>query len=159
MGRALASALFHDSTAFIITDCSVPENSRYGLFGAPPGYQGSMQGGVITNHLKIRPELIVMLSNFEYADESTLTIVDNFARHGTGYNLVARGAEVCDVSRRDAMFVLATTRAFSGINADERHGTTSTARERLLASLQAARPELDWSYYYTIEGAELCIWG
>jgi hypothetical protein len=159
MGRALASALFRDKTAFIIADCSVPENSKDQLFGAPPGYKGCLEGGFLTNQLKIRPESMVILSNFEYAEEGTLNVVHNFTRWGTGFALVARGAEVCDVSGRDALFVLATTRAFSDINSDVPHRTTSAAREKLQASLQAARPELDWSYYYTIEAAEICIWG
>jgi len=158
IAMALASALFDDSTAFTIADCSVPKNSQHGLFGARPGYEGCLQGGIITNLLKIRPELIVMLSNFEYADEGTFNVIHNFARSGKAH-LVARGAEVSDVSGRDALFVLATTRAFSDINIDESRSITSTARQKFLISLQVARPELDWSYYYTIQGAELCIWG
>jgi ATP-dependent Clp protease ATP-binding subunit ClpA len=77
MASALAGALFHDSTAFTIVDCSVPENSQDELFGAPPGYKGCLEGGFITNQLKIRPELIVMLSNFEYADEGSLNVIHN----------------------------------------------------------------------------------
>ena len=150
LGHAIADALFGDTNALIFADCSLAENSNYHLFGTPPGYRGCLEGGVITNHLKIRPESLVILSNFEFADEGTLNAIHNFARNGECGPLVARGAEVCRVSGRDAVFVLATTRAFSKMK--------NASKKALLKSFKTGRSDIDWQYLYSIRGAPLLIW-
>lgn len=61
LARALAKCVFQDPAACIVADCRVPENSRGRLFGGPPGYEGYLDGGAITNQLVMRPESVVLV--------------------------------------------------------------------------------------------------
>jgi hypothetical protein len=157
--RALASAFFRDAGAHAVFDCRLAENGSDGLFGAPPGYRGCLEGGRITNRLRLRPESVVVLDNIEHADRGTLAHIRSFARDGKGGMLVARGAQVITLEPKDAVFVLATTRAFATVGALLAAGHGG-AFEELLASLQRARPDLDWDTCREafIHG-RLCVWG
>lgn len=147
-GHALAQSLFADKSASIIADCSLEKNSHHGLFGSIL----RLEGGIIANHLRMRPEAVVILSNFEYADEVTLNIVHNLRDRGSS-NLVTRGPDNRPVSAADALFVLATTRASCSISEE-------SMRAKLIASLREARPELNWDYYNGIHfrTTTLCTW-
>jgi hypothetical protein len=152
LARALADSLFQDPNANRVVDCSLAANSQYGLFGTPPGYRGYLEGGTVTNQLIMRPESIVLFSNFEYADNGTLYTIRNMARDGVGRDLVARGGQILEVPAQDAVFVLATTRSFSD--------STPVSRERLLDSLRRARPKLDWVHDYDslVAYPPVCEW-
>jgi len=134
-----------------MADCAVAENDGDYLFGAPPGYQGYLEGGIISNHLKRRPESVVMLQNFEFADASTLGEMHLVARKPTGRVWGTRGGDRSEVPLSDAHFVLATTRTFSESGDDP--------SAMLVNWLKSARQ--DYQHWYghgiTIE-AKVLVW-
>jgi hypothetical protein len=156
--RALASALFRDPAGYAVFDCASPDNGDYELFGAPLGCRGCLEGGLIANQMKLRPESVIVLDNVEYADYGTLVHIRSFARDGRSL-LVSRGAQVTDQRSSDEVFVLATTRGFPAA-AQALAAGRADAFETVLSSLKRARPELDWN---TCQDAfvygRLCAWG
>lgn len=69
LGRALAEALFGDETALVRLDMS-----EYGephavarLVGAPPGYLGHDEGGQLTEIVRRRPHVVLLLDEIEKA--------------------------------------------------------------------------------------------
>ena len=69
LGRALAEALFGDETALVRLDMS-----EYGephavarLVGAPPGYLGHDEGGQLTETVRRRPHVVLLLDEIEKA--------------------------------------------------------------------------------------------
>lgn len=147
LGQAISTALFGDANALIMADCAEDKNDGDYLFGAPPGYEGYLQGGVISNHLKTRPESVVMLQNFEFADGSTLGMMDRIARNAQGQVWGTRGGERSELPLTDALFVLATTRTFS----DKGNDPEAT----LVTWLKNARPDYnDWNRQVFTIGAK-----
>jgi hypothetical protein len=141
LAQTLGRCLFRADDAYLIVDAAVPQNNSDAIFGAPPGYQGCMEGGSVTNQLRIRPESIIVLRNFEVADEGTLQRIRRFALEGTNNLLVSRGCQVCEVSARGAVLILATSRWSSEttklMGVDE-----AKFKELLVACLRRARPDL-----------------
>lgn len=155
LGRGLAEALFGDDSAFVIVDCAIPQNSGERLFG----YRGCLEGGTISNQLKIRPESVVILKNFEVADKETLTIIHNLARSNSGFSrVVARGAEVCELRPYDALFVIATSRSFTDIVAGSQQ-SEGKACDALIASIQERPDDLDLQRdFYGILQGKMLVW-
>jgi len=138
LGQAISKALCGDANALITADCAVAEHDGDYLFGAPPGYQGYLEGGIISNHVKRRPESVVVLQNFEFADDSTLGEMHLVARKPTGRVWGTRGGDRSEVPLSDAHFVLATTRTFSEEGDDP--------RATFINWLKRARP--DYQHWY-----------
>jgi hypothetical protein len=154
--RSLAAALFRDERAFLTIDCSTPENSADRLFGYPPGYRGCLQGGIITNHLKMRPASVTILTNFEYADDRTLYRVDKCQREGYFSHTVARGAVVEPMLEVfGSLIVLATTRSASLALPSS---PEDTLRNNLFESLHKGRTDFDWDHYSSLRDAPLWSW-
>ncbi len=92
--------------------------------------------------MNFQPVGLIKLPHFAVKDRLTI--------------LTARGGEVCKISGRDTVFLLATTRASNHIGESK-----EILRERLLISLGAARSDLDWDYHPELRGLQssLCVWG
>jgi ATP-dependent Clp protease ATP-binding subunit ClpB len=69
LSKALASSLFDDDKAMLRIDCSeyMERFSVSRLIGAPPGYVGYEEGGVLTEAVRRRPYQIVLFDEFEKA--------------------------------------------------------------------------------------------
>ncbi|HNY01693.1 MAG TPA: ATP-dependent Clp protease ATP-binding subunit [Bacteroidales bacterium] len=76
LAKALAEFLFNDESAMIRFDMSEfkEEHSAALLYGAPPGYVGYEEGGVLVNKIRQRPYSVVLFDEIEKAHTSVFDI-------------------------------------------------------------------------------------
>lgn len=76
LAKALAEALFNDEKAMIRFDMSEfkEEHSAALLYGAPPGYVGYEEGGLLVNKIRHRPYAVVLFDEIEKAHSSVYDI-------------------------------------------------------------------------------------
>ncbi len=75
--RALAEYLFNDQQAMVRIDMSefMEKHSVSRLIGAPPGYVGYEQGGVLTEEVRRRPYCVILLDELEKAHSDVFNIL------------------------------------------------------------------------------------
>lgn len=76
LAKALAEALFNDEKAMIRFDMSEfkEEHSAALLYGAPPGYVGYEEGGMLVNKIRQQPYSVVLFDEIEKAHQSVYDI-------------------------------------------------------------------------------------
>lgn len=76
LAKALAEALFNDEKAMIRFDMSEfkEEHSVALLYGAPPGYVGYEEGGLLVNKIRRQPYSVVLFDEIEKAHPSVYDI-------------------------------------------------------------------------------------
>jgi ATP-dependent Clp protease ATP-binding subunit ClpA len=76
LAKTLAEFLFNDEASMIRFDMSEfkEEHSAALLYGAPPGYVGYEQGGVLVNKIRQRPYSVVLFDEIEKAHASVFDI-------------------------------------------------------------------------------------
>ncbi len=75
--KALAEALFDDERAIVRVDMSefMEKHTVSRLIGAPPGYVGYEEGGVLTEAVRRRPYAVVLLDEIEKAHRDVFNIL------------------------------------------------------------------------------------
>lgn len=76
LAKALAEVLFNDEKAMIRFDMSEfkEEHSAALLYGAPPGYVGYEEGGMLVNKIRQQPYAVVLFDEIEKAHSSVYDI-------------------------------------------------------------------------------------
>jgi ATP-dependent Clp protease ATP-binding subunit ClpB len=76
LAKALAEFLFQDESALIRFDMSEfkEEHSAALLYGAPPGYVGYEEGGLLVNRIRQKPYAVVLFDEIEKAHKSVFDI-------------------------------------------------------------------------------------
>ena len=76
LSKALAAFLFEDESALIRFDMSEfkEEHSVALLYGAPPGYVGYEEGGLLVNKIRQKPYSVVLLDEIEKAHKSVFDL-------------------------------------------------------------------------------------
>ena len=76
LAKSLAEFLFQDETSMIRFDMSEfkEEHSAALLYGAPPGYVGYEEGGVLVNKIRQQPYAVVLFDEIEKAHTSVFDI-------------------------------------------------------------------------------------
>ncbi|MEL0650816.1 ATP-dependent Clp protease ATP-binding subunit [Algibacter sp. TI.3.09] len=76
LAKSLAEFLFNDENAIIRFDMSEfkEEHSAALLYGAPPGYVGYEEGGVLVNKIRQKPYAIVLFDEIEKAHQSVFDV-------------------------------------------------------------------------------------
>lgn len=76
LAKALAEALFNDEKAILRFDMSEfkEEHSAALLYGAPPGYVGYEEGGLLVNKIRQQPYAVVLFDEIEKAHPSVYDI-------------------------------------------------------------------------------------
>lgn len=76
LAKALAETLFNDEKAMIRFDMSEfkEEHSAALLYGAPPGYVGYEEGGLLVNKIRRQPYAVVLFDEIEKAHSSVYDI-------------------------------------------------------------------------------------
>src|SRR5690606_16450838 len=74
---ALASFLFDDDTAMVRIDMSefMEKHSVARLIGAPPGYVGYDEGGVLTEAVRRRPDQVILFDEIEKAHPDVFNVL------------------------------------------------------------------------------------
>ena len=76
LAKSLAEFLFQDDTAILRFDMSEykEEHSVALLYGAPPGYEGYEEGGLLVNQIRQKPYSIVLFDEIEKAHRSVFDL-------------------------------------------------------------------------------------
>ena len=76
LSKALAAFLFEDESALIRFDMSEfkEEHSVALLYGAPPGYVGYEEGGLLVNKIRQKPSSVVLFDEIEKAHKSVFDL-------------------------------------------------------------------------------------
>ena len=85
LAKALAEFLFNDEKAMIRFDMSEfkEEHSAALLYGAPPGYVGYEEGGLLVNQIRQKPYAVVLFDEIEKAHPSVFDIFLQIMDEGT----------------------------------------------------------------------------
>lgn len=140
LAKKLAGFLFADEKSMVRIDCSELQDrgSVTKLIGAPPGYVGYDEGGILTEALRTRPYAVVLFDEIEKAAPEVLTILlqilDNGSvRSSTGAQINCAHAIVVMTSNLGAEIVSAA--AADVVDEATRAGVMTEVRKFL-------RPEL-----------------
>ncbi|MBR2343054.1 MAG: ATP-dependent Clp protease ATP-binding subunit [Clostridia bacterium] len=133
LARTLASSLFDSESALIRFDMSEfsEAHSVSKLIGAPPGYKGHDEGGMLTEAVRRRPYSVLLFDEIEKADKEVLALFLQIADYGylsdaSGRRVNFRNTYIIMTSNvgADASF----TKSSVGFTREENEGAALTAR-------------------------------
>ncbi len=137
--KALAAFLFDDETAMARIDMSefMEKHSVSRLIGAPPGYVGYDEGGVLTEAVRRRPYQVILFDEVEKAHPDVFNVLlqvldDGRLTDGQGHT----------VDFKNTLIILTSNLGADAL-ANQREGEDSSAvRDVVMAAVKAAfRPE------------------
>ncbi|PSJ54907.1 ATP-dependent chaperone ClpB [Pseudaminobacter soli (ex Li et al. 2025)] len=137
--KALASFLFDDETAMVRIDMSefMEKHSVARLIGAPPGYVGYEEGGVLTEAVRRRPYQVVLFDEVEKAHPDVFNVLlqvldDGRLTDGQGRTVDFRNTLIIMTSNLGAEYLV-------GLG---EHEDVDKVRDEVMAVVRASfRPE------------------
>ena len=137
--KALADFLFDDETAMVRLDMSefMEKHSVARLIGAPPGYVGYEEGGVLTEAVRRRPYQVILFDEIEKAHPDVFNVLlqvldDGRLTDGQGKTVDFRNSLIIMTSNLGAEFLLS----------NEETDLADEDRENVLSVVRSAfRPE------------------
>jgi len=156
--KALAEFIFDDEAALLRIDMSefMEKHAVARLIGAPPGYVGYEEGGVITEAVRRRPYQVILFDEVEKAHPDVFNILlqvldDGRLTDGQGRVVDFRNTIIVLTSNLGSEFLAIpeTTRKSSGEKIvdlrkakDEENAISDSVRERVMQEVRRAfRPE------------------
>jgi ATP-dependent Clp protease ATP-binding subunit ClpB len=139
LAKALAAFLFADETALLRIDMSeyMEKHAVARLIGAPPGYVGYDEGGVLTEAVRRRPYQVILFDEIEKAHPDVFNVLlqvldDGRLTDGQGRTVDFRNTVIIMTSNLGAEYL-------TGLGEDEDVGTV---RDEVMAVVRSAfRPE------------------
>ncbi|MBV2141878.1 ATP-dependent chaperone ClpB [Falsochrobactrum sp. TDYN1] len=137
--KALASFMFQDDTAMVRIDMSefMEKHSVSRLIGAPPGYVGYEEGGVLTEAVRRRPYQVILFDEIEKAHPDVFNVLlqvldDGRLTDGQGRTVDFRNTVIIMTSNLGAEYLVSL-----GENED-----VDSVREEVMGVVRSAfRPE------------------
>ncbi|MGQ5719337.1 ATP-dependent chaperone ClpB [Pseudochrobactrum asaccharolyticum] len=137
--KALATFLFSDETAMVRIDMSefMEKHSVSRLIGAPPGYVGYEEGGVLTEAVRRRPYQVILFDEIEKAHPDVFNVLlqvldDGRLTDGQGRTVDFRNTLIIMTSNLGAEYLVA-------LNEDQ---DVDSVREEVMGVVRASfRPE------------------
>ena len=137
--KALASFLFDDDSAMVRIDMSefMEKHAVARLIGAPPGYVGYEEGGVLTEAVRRRPYQVILFDEIEKAHPDVFNVLlqvldDGRLTDGQGRTVDFRNTMIVMTSNLGSHYLV-------GLTDDD---DTGTVRDRVMEEVRAAfRPE------------------
>ncbi len=138
LAKSLAEFLFNDESAIIRFDMSEfkEEHSAALLYGAPPGYVGYEEGGMLVNKIRQKPYSIVLFDEIEKAHQSVFDVFLQILDEG---KLSDRLGKVGDFSNAVILFTSNIGSEFISKKIEE--GVTPASDEILEIMSPYFRPE------------------
>lgn len=95
LAKSLAEYLFNDATAILRFDMSEykEEHSVALLYGAPPGYVGYEEGGLLVNQIRQHPYSIVLFDEIEKAHKSVFDLFLQILDEGKLHDRLGRAGD------------------------------------------------------------------
>jgi ATP-dependent Clp protease ATP-binding subunit ClpB len=137
--KALASFLFDDDQAMVRIDMSefMEKHAVSRLIGAPPGYVGYEEGGVLTEAVRRRPYQVVLFDEVEKAHPDVFNVLLQVLDDGRLTDGQGR-----TVDFRNTLIILTSNLGSEYLAAQKEGEITGTARDQVMGAVrQAFRPE------------------
>ena len=136
--KALAAFLFDDDTAMVRIDMSefMEKHSVARLIGAPPGYVGYEEGGVLTEAVRRRPYQVILFDEVEKAHSDVFNVLLQVLDDGRLTDGQGR-----TVDFRNTVIILTSNLGTEFLSTDE-GGDQTQARAQVMQAVRAHfRPE------------------
>jgi ATP-dependent Clp protease ATP-binding subunit ClpB len=137
--KALAEFLFDDDQAMVRIDMSefMEKHSVARLIGAPPGYVGYDEGGVLTEAVRRRPYQVILFDEVEKAHQDVFNVLLQVLDDG---RLTDGQGHVVDF--KNTLIVLTSNLGSQAISALPEGTSVATVRDQVMAAVRAHfRPE------------------
>ncbi len=139
LSKALAEFLFDDETALLRVDMSefMEKHAVARLIGAPPGYVGYEEGGVITEAVRRRPYQVILFDEVEKAHPDVFNILLQVLDDGRLTDGQGR-----TVHFNNTLIILTSNLGSQVLSTLEPGQSAETVRDQVMESVKAAfRPE------------------
>lgn len=139
LAKALAEFLFDDDTAMVRIDMSeyMEKHAVSRLIGAPPGYVGYEEGGVLTEAVRRRPYQIILLDEVEKAHSDVFNLFLQILDDG---RLTDSQGRV--VNFRNTLLILTSNLGSQFLMQDHDHVISDCTRAQVMETVrQIFRPE------------------
>lgn len=136
--KSLAELLFDDENAMIRFDMSEfkEEHSAALLYGAPPGYVGYEEGGMLVTKIRQKPYSVVLFDEIEKAHSSVYDVFLQIMDEGTIHDKLGRNGDFSN-----AIIIFTSNIASSWIAEEISKGHTPTSNELIEVMSEYFRPE------------------
>lgn len=137
LSRTLAKCMFDSADAMVRIDCSEfsEKHSISRLIGAPPGYVGHEEGGVLTEAVRRKPFSIVLLDEIEKASREFVQLFLGVLDEGRLQDSQGR-----QVSFRNTIIIMTSNLGSAYINEAEEDEMGDATRQLVMGSIKAALP-------------------
>ena len=138
LGKTLAEFLFDDESAMIRFDMSEfkEEHSAALLYGAPPGYVGYEEGGLLVNKIRQQPYSVVLFDEIEKAHPSVFDIFLQIMDEGHIHDRLGKKGSFVD-----AIIIFTSNIGSDWISGEFRKGLIPTSGQLIEIMAQHFRPE------------------
>ncbi len=139
LAKALAEFMFDDESALVRIDMSeyMEKHSVSRLVGAPPGYVGYEEGGVLTETVRRRPYQVVLFDEMEKAHADVFNILLQVLDDGR-----LTDGQGCTVDFRNTVIIMTSNLGGELLAAQPDSEDSSVVREPIMEIVRAAfRPE------------------
>ncbi|MFB9056259.1 AAA family ATPase [Mariniflexile ostreae] len=136
--KSLAELLFDDDTAMIRFDMSEfkEEHSAALLYGAPPGYVGYEEGGMLVNKIRQKPYSVVLFDEIEKAHSSVYDVFLQIMDEGTIHDKLGRSGDFSN-----AIIIFTSNIGSQWIVEQIEQGIKPTSNQLIEVMSQHFRPE------------------
>lgn len=136
--KSLAELLFDDENAMIRFDMSEfkEEHSAALLYGAPPGYVGYEEGGMLVTKIRQKPYSVVLFDEIEKAHSSVYDVFLQIMDEGTIHDKLGRSGDFSN-----AIIIFTSNIASNWIAEEISKGHTPTSNELIEVMSEYFRPE------------------
>lgn len=137
LSRTLAKCMFDSADAMVRIDCSEfsEKHSISRLIGAPPGYVGHEEGGVLTEAVRRKPFSIVLLDEIEKASREFIQLFLGVLDEGRLQDSQGR-----QVSFRNTIIIMTSNLGSAYINESENGEMNEATRQLVMGAIKAAMP-------------------
>lgn len=136
--KSLAELLFDDENSMIRFDMSEfkEEHSAALLYGAPPGYVGYEEGGMLVNKIRQKPYSVVLFDEIEKAHSSVYDVFLQLMDEGTIHDKLGREGDFSN-----AIIIFTSNIGSQWIVDQIEEGRVPTSNELIEVMAQYFRPE------------------
>lgn len=136
--KAIAEFLFNDEKAMIRFDMSEfkEEHSAALLYGAPPGYVGFEEGGMLVNKIRQKPYSVVLFDEIEKAHHSVFDTFLQIMDEGTLHDKLGKEGDFSN-----SIIIFTSNIASDWVAEQFQNGTRPTSQQLMDIMAENFRPE------------------
>lgn len=136
--KAIAEFLFNDEKAMIRFDMSEfkEEHSAALLYGAPPGYVGYEEGGMLVNKIRQKPYSVVLFDEIEKAHHSVFDTFLQIMDEGTLHDKLGKEGDFSN-----SIIIFTSNIASDWVVEQFQHGIKPTSQALMDVMVENFRPE------------------